>query len=154
MQLLNHEGKWINYIINFESKLKDHFKVLKNEEKISEKKIDSTCPVGTTPCILYENPKVHKTVVNNIPKYRPISSAINAPTYLLAKWLNHILSPLTTNELTIKSLLILLKKLSITIITFTWLALMLSRYVPTPLWKKLLRTVPTIYSPIIFIKVN
>ena len=154
MQLHNHEGKWINYIINFESKLKDRFKVLKNEEKISEKKIDSTCPVGTTPCILYENRQSLTTVVNNTPKYRAILSAINAPTYLLAKWLNHILSPLTTNELTTKSLLILLKKLSITIITFTWLALMLSRYVPTPLWKKLLRTVPTIYSPIIFIKVN
>ena len=37
MQLLIAEGKWINYIINLESKLKDRFKVLKNEEKLSEK---------------------------------------------------------------------------------------------------------------------
>ena len=39
-------------------------------------------------------------------------------------------------------------------ITFVWLALMLSRYLQTSLWKKLLRTVSTIYSPIIFIVVK
>ena len=33
--------------------------------------------------ILYGDPKVHKTVVNNTPKFRPILSATN--TYLLAK---------------------------------------------------------------------
>ena len=92
-----------NYIANLESKLKDRFKVLKNEEKISEKEFDSICPVGTMPGILYGNPKVHKTVVNNTPKFRPILSAINTPTYSLAKYLNPILSPLTTNEFTVKN---------------------------------------------------
>ena len=90
MQLPIDEDKWINYIVNLESKLKDHFKVLKNEEKISEKEFDSICPVGTTPGILYGNPKVHKTVVNNTPKFRPILSAINTPTYSLGKFLNPI----------------------------------------------------------------
>ena len=33
MQLPIDEGKWINYIINVENKLKDRFKLLKNEEK-------------------------------------------------------------------------------------------------------------------------
>ena len=28
------EGKWINYVVNLESKLKDHFRVLQNEESI------------------------------------------------------------------------------------------------------------------------
>ena len=68
-QLLIDISKCINSIINLDNKLKDHFKVLKNEEKISEKEFDSISPVGTTPCILYGNPKVHKTVVNNIPKF-------------------------------------------------------------------------------------
>ena len=36
MPLPIDEGKWLNYIINLENKLKDRFKVLKNEEKISE----------------------------------------------------------------------------------------------------------------------
>ena len=97
MQLPIDKGKWINYIINLKSKLKDRFKVLKNEENFSEKEFDSICPVETTPEILYGNPKVHKTVVNNTPKFRPILSAINTPTYLLAKYLNPILSPLTAN---------------------------------------------------------
>ena len=89
--------------INLENKLKDCFKKLKNKEKISEKELDNIRPVGTTPGILYGNPKVHKTVVNNTPKFRSILLAINTPTYLLAKYLNPILSPLTTNEFTWKN---------------------------------------------------
>ena len=60
IQLPIDERKWINYIINLESKLKDCFKVLKNGKKVSEKEFDSICPVGTMPGILYSNPKVHK----------------------------------------------------------------------------------------------
>ena len=37
MQLPIDEDKWINYIFDTESKLKDRFKVPKNEEKISKK---------------------------------------------------------------------------------------------------------------------
>ena len=103
MQLPIDEDKWINYIINLESKLKDHFKVLKNEERIYEKEFDSVCPVGTTAGILYGNPKVHKTIANNTPKFRPILSVINTPTYLLAQYLNPISSPLTTNEFNMKN---------------------------------------------------
>ena len=60
MQLPIDEGKRINHIVNLESKLKDHFKVFKNEEKIAEKEFD-ICPVGTMPKILYGTPKVHKS---------------------------------------------------------------------------------------------
>ena len=72
MQLPFDEGKWINYIINLESKLKDCFKVLKDKKKISEKEFDSICPVGTLPNILKGNPKVLKTVVNSTLKFQPI----------------------------------------------------------------------------------
>ena len=44
-----------------------------------------------------------KRFVNNTPKFRPILSTINTPTYSLAKYLNPILSPLTTNEFTAKN---------------------------------------------------
>ena len=50
-QLSIDKSKWINYIINLENKLKDCFKVLKNEDKISEKEFDSISPVGNTPGI-------------------------------------------------------------------------------------------------------
>ena len=49
-------------------------------EKISEKEFDSIYTVGTTPGILYGNLKIHKTVINNTPKFRRILSAINTPT--------------------------------------------------------------------------
>ena len=37
MQRPIDEDKWINHIINLESELRDRFKLLKNEDKISEK---------------------------------------------------------------------------------------------------------------------
>ena len=43
MQLPIYEDKWISYINNLESKLKDRFKVLKNEEKNSQKEFDNIC---------------------------------------------------------------------------------------------------------------
>ena len=52
MEIPSDADKWINNIINLESKLKDHFKVLNNEEKNYKKDFDSICPVGTTPKIL------------------------------------------------------------------------------------------------------
>ena len=49
------------------------------------------------------NLKYIKQFVNNTPKCQPVLSATNAPTYLLAKYLNPILSPLITNEYTVKT---------------------------------------------------
>ena len=53
--------------------------------------------------ILYGNPKVHKIVANSTPKFQPILSIINTPKHLLAEYLNPILSPVTTNEFTVKN---------------------------------------------------
>ena len=47
---------------------------------------------------MYENSQVHIPVINNCPKFRPVSSAIGAPTNKLAKFLVPILRPLTVNE--------------------------------------------------------
>ena len=59
-------------------------------------------PKNSRPGILYGNPKIHKPVVNNLPKFQPILSATNTPGYLLAKFLIPILELLTHNEFTIK----------------------------------------------------
>ena len=61
------QNKWLNYIVNVEKKLKEHFKTLEKDNKISEDEFKSICPIGTRPDILYGQPKVHKTVINNIP---------------------------------------------------------------------------------------
>ena len=46
--------------------------------------------------------KVHKDILNNCPPFRQNMSAINTPTYKLAKFLVPILKSLTSNEYTIK----------------------------------------------------
>ena len=51
---------------------------------------------------MYELFKVHKVIVDNCPAFRPTLSAINTPTYKLAKFLVPILKSLTSNEYTVK----------------------------------------------------
>ena len=80
------QNKWLNYIVNLENKLKEHFRALYRDNKISEDEFKSFCPISTRPGILYGQPKVHKTVTNNIPQFRPILSTINTPVYKLAKF--------------------------------------------------------------------
>ena len=96
------QSKWLNYIANVEKKLKEHFKTLEKDNKISEDEFKSICPIATRPGILYGQLKVYKTVINNTPQFRPILSAINTPVYKLAKYLVPIFSPLTVNDYTVK----------------------------------------------------
>ena len=51
---------------------------------------------------MYRNCKVHKQQVDGCPPFRPILSALQTPTYNLAKLLVPILNPLTKNEYTVK----------------------------------------------------
>ena len=51
---------------------------------------------------MYGNWKVHKQQVDGYPSFRLIFSALQTPTYNLAKFLVPILNPLTKNEYTIK----------------------------------------------------
>ena len=63
------KSKLLNYIVNLEKKLKEHFKTLENNNKILEDKFKSICPIGTHPSILYGLPKVHKIVIDSIPNF-------------------------------------------------------------------------------------
>ena len=100
VQLNITPDKYLNYIINVEKKFKQLFKDLLYNDKISTDEHDKICPKGSRPGILYGNPKIHKPVVDNFPKFRPILSAINTPGYNLATFLIPILEPLTHNEFT------------------------------------------------------
>ena len=73
---------------------------------------------------------------------------------MLAKYRNPLLSLLTTNEFTVTNYFDFPEKLSITIITFIWVALMLSCYLPRSLWKKLFTILSTINSSTALIVVN
>ena len=59
-------------------------------------------PRGSQPGILYGLCKVHKTVTHGIPPFRPILSAINTPSYQLAKFFVPILSEFTKNDFVVK----------------------------------------------------
>ena len=59
-------------------------------------------PTGSQPGVLYGLSKVHKLAVDNVPKFRPIFSATNTPTYKLSQYLNELLKPFTSNKYTAK----------------------------------------------------
>ena len=93
---------YINYIVNAEKKFRKLFNNLYDNNKISKDEFLKICPVCCRPGILYGNPKVHKPVVDNMPKFKPILSAINTPGYNLSKFLIPILEHLTHSEFTVK----------------------------------------------------
>ena len=59
-------------------------------------------PQGAQPGRLYGNTKVHKPLVDGVPKFRPILSAIGTTSYKIAKFLVPILKQLETNEYVVK----------------------------------------------------
>ena len=81
----------LNYIVNLEKKLKEHFKTLEKDSKQSGNEFKSICPIGRRPGIFYGQYKVYKTVTDNIAQFRPILSAISTPVYKIAKYLVPIL---------------------------------------------------------------
>ena len=60
-------------------------------------------PVASRPDVMYGSCKVHSASVENCPQCRPFLSALNTPTYKLAKFIVPILKPLITNEFTVKN---------------------------------------------------
>ena len=95
-------NKDLNYIMNFEKRVTDLLKKLKNKNVISEETYNKLRPVGSKPGTLYGSAKVHKPLLNGLPPFRPILSAIGTPTYKLAKLLVPVLSDITQNEFTVK----------------------------------------------------
>ena len=91
----------LNFAINQEKRVDNILKKLVASKSISEETRRSLKPVGTRPGIMYGLCKVHKDIIDNCPPFRPILSAINTPTYKLAKFLVPILKSLTSNEYTI-----------------------------------------------------
>ena len=99
--ILKNDGI-LNFAINQEKRVDNILKKLVASKSISEETRRSLKPVGTRPGIMYGLFKFHKDIVDNCPPFRPILSAINSPTYKLAKFLVPILKSLTSNEHTVK----------------------------------------------------
>ena len=75
---------------------------LVTKKSISEYEKKSLSPDGPNPARLYGSPKIHKPLVDGLPKYRPIISQIGTCTYAIAKFLLHFIQPHTTNTYTVK----------------------------------------------------
>ena len=73
-------------------------KLLKVKETIDKSTYKSIKPVGSRTGILRGSSKTHKETRNGLPPSRPILSAIDTPTYKLAKFLLKFLTPSTANE--------------------------------------------------------
>ena len=96
------EGKDYNFIINQELRIRKVLGDLVKSGAMTQECYDKIAPSGTQPSVLYGLGKIHKPTVNNVPKLRPILSAINTPTYKLSQYLNKLMKPFTTNQYTAK----------------------------------------------------
>ena len=70
-QISIEEDKQLNLLLKSEKKVIDLIKPLENESKISEKEYQLIYLRGSGP-FCTKSPIVHKPVINNCPKFRPI----------------------------------------------------------------------------------
>ena len=109
--ILNDETKFIkvnfekrneelDYLLNKQSQILDFLKELRDNKVITDQVFNELRPSGCQPGVLYGLCKVHKGVTpdGKSPPFRPILSAINTPSYKIAKFLVPMLSELTKNK--------------------------------------------------------
>ena len=95
-------GKDYNFMTKEKKEVDNLLSELVEKRSLSEAQRERLSPDGPNPARLYGLPKIHKPLVNGLPKCRPIISQIGSPTYKIAKFLLEFVQPCTTNEYTIK----------------------------------------------------
>ena len=95
-------GKDYNFMKKEKSAVDSLLAELVEKRSLSQAERDRLSPDGPNPARLYGLPKIHKPLVDGLPKYRPIISQIGSPTYKLAKFLLGFVNPFTSNEYTVK----------------------------------------------------
>ena len=93
----------MNFLVNIEKQITDLLKQLNDSQVISDTEHKKLKPRSSRFGILYGLCKIHKSLIDNCPPFRPILSAIKPPSYNIAKHLVPILEPITTNKFTIKN---------------------------------------------------
>ena len=96
-----NKGKILRYLVNIRKSFKNVLDDLLRKEKIIKRTHQMLDPIGCKPGILYGLSKVHKPLVDNIPKMRPILSAIGTAGYALSKFLVPILAPIAKGPYTV-----------------------------------------------------
>ncbi len=95
-------GKDYNFMKKEKTSVDSFLSELVDKRSISEAEREKLSPNGPNPARLYGLPKIHKPLVDGLPKYRPIISQIGSPTYKIAKFLLEFVKPFTSNEYTVK----------------------------------------------------
>ena len=94
---LKNDGN-LNFAVNQEKRVENILKQLVVSNSISEETKRPLKTVGTRSGIMYGLCKSVKDIIDKCQPFRPILSAINTPTYKLAKFLVPILNFLICNE--------------------------------------------------------
>ena len=90
----------LDYLLDKQGEIVNFLKELRDSNVITQSDFDKLKPSGSQPGVLYGLCKVHKgvSVDGGPPPFRPILSAINTPSYKIAKFLVPMLSELTKNK--------------------------------------------------------
>ena len=96
------ENKDYNFMVKEKSIVDSLLSELVKKKSMNPDLRTKLLPDGPKPARLYGLPKIHKPIVDGLPKYRPIISQIGSATYKIAKYLLPFMEPLTTNEYTVR----------------------------------------------------
>ena len=88
----------MNHLIHIKKGVADVLKNLRDKKEILIEPYQDLSPLGSRPEIMYGSAKVHKSVTDGLPSFRPIWPAMGTPTYKLAKFLVPMLELLTTKN--------------------------------------------------------
>ena len=93
-------NKELDYLLDSQHEIVTFLKELRDSGVINNYVFDQLKPSGSQPGVLYGLCKVHKGVGkdDDTPPFRPILSAINTPSYNIAKYLVPMLADLTKNN--------------------------------------------------------
>ena len=95
-QVFVRKDKQLNFIVTDEKHITDVLKDFKKSEVISETVYKKLKRRGSRFDIFYGLCKVSKQLVDNCPTFGPVMSAVETPTYNLAKFLVPLLQPINT----------------------------------------------------------